>query len=506
MNQHSQTNNIGAPYAGTGRFPTQPEASVQTDRVLGIHFANVTFSQGLNILAENLNDRTSTNLFFINAHCLNVSFEDPEYREVLKQTPLIFPDGSGIRRGCTLQGIPLRANLNGTDLFPELCRLLAEQGKSLYLLGATPGTVEKVADWATQQFPGLRIAGTQHGFFSQDDEPAIIEAINSSDADVLCVAMGVPLQEKWLHRNRSRLNTKLNLAVGGLFDFYAGNVSRAPLLFRQHGVEWVWRLMQEPKRMWRRYLLGNPLYALRLRYEARTRELISGFHDQIQNRMQRTRLSFRASFRRLAHRWSTALGTSSKRSTDIFLSIMALICLSPLFALVAIAIRLDSPGPIFYQQQRAGYRGRAFSMWKFRSMCVDAEKLREQLEAQNEIADGVTFKMRNDPRVTRVGRFIRKYSIDELPQLFNVLRGDMSIVGPRPGLFNELTKYELSQRQRLDIKPGLTSEWVVAGRNDLSFAEQAELDIQYRNQRTLWRDIVLMLKTVPALIRGSGAS
>ncbi len=506
MNQHSQTNNIGAPYAGTGRFPTQPEASVQTDRVLGIHFANVTFSQGLSILSENLNDRTSTNLFFINAHCLNVSFEDPEYREVLKQTPLIFPDGSGIKRGCTLQGIPLRANLNGTDLFPELCRLLAEQGKSLYLLGATPGTVEKVADWATQQFPGLRIAGTQHGFFSQDDEPAIIEAINSSDADVLCVAMGVPLQEKWLHRNRSRLNTKLNLAVGGLFDFYAGNVSRAPLLFRQHGVEWVWRLMQEPKRMWRRYLLGNPLYALRLRYEARTRELISGFHDQIQNRMQRTRLSFRASFRRLTHRWSTTLGTSSKRSTDVILSIMALICLSPLFALVAIAIRLDSPGPIFYQQQRAGYRGRAFSMWKFRSMCVDAEKLREQLEAQNEIADGVTFKMRNDPRVTRVGRFIRKYSIDELPQLFNVLRGDMSIVGPRPGLFNELTKYELSQRQRLDIKPGLTSEWVVAGRNDLSFAEQAELDIQYRNQRTLWRDIVLMLKTVPALIRGSGAS
>lgn len=258
--------------------------------------------------------------------------------------------------------------------------------------------------------------------------------------------------------------------------------------------------------MWRRYLLGNPLYALRLRYEARTRELISGFHDQIQNRMQRTRLSFRASFRRLTHRWSTTLGTSSKRSTDVILSIMALICLSPLFALVAIAIRLDSPGPIFYQQQRAGYRGRAFSMWKFRSMCVDAEKLREQLEAQNEIADGVTFKMRNDPRVTRVGRFIRKYSIDELPQLFNVLRGDMSIVGPRPGLFNELTKYELSQRQRLDIKPGLTSEWVVAGRNDLSFAEQAELDIQYRNQRTLWRDIVLMLKTVPALIRGSGAS
>lgn len=506
MNQHNQTTSTASAPAINGRLPAPPEAFAQTDRVLGIHFANVSFAQGMDLLKDELTDRTSTNLFFINAHCLNVSFEDSEYREMLKRTPLIFPDGSGIRRGCTLQGIPLSANLNGTDLFPELCRLLAGEGKSLYLLGAAPGTVEKVAAWATRQFPGLEIAGTQHGFFSQDDEPAIIDAINSSHADVLCVAMGVPLQEKWLYRNRARLNTRLNLAVGGLFDFYAGNVSRAPKLFREHGVEWVWRLIQEPGRMWRRYLLGNPLYALRLRYEARTRELISGFHDRIHNRMQRVWLSLRASYRRLTHRWSTALGGSSKRTTDLLLSVTALTCLVPLFALVALAIRLDSPGPIFFQQQRAGYRGRAFSMWKFRSMCVDAEKLREQLEAQNEIADGVTFKMRNDPRITRVGRFIRKYSIDELPQLFNVVRGEMSIVGPRPGLFNELTKYELSQRQRLDIAPGLTSEWVVAGRNDLSFAEQAELDIQYRNQRTLWRDCVLMLKTVPALVRGSGAS
>ncbi len=487
---------------------TTPQRQTPTpmDKVLGIHFANVSFPEAMSLLGATLKSSDSSNLFFINAHCLNVSFEDPVYRDVLKQTPLIFPDGSGIRRGCHLQGIPLRANLNGTDLFPELCRLLAEEQKSLYLLGATPGTVEKVAAWATREFPGLRIAGTQHGYFAKDDEASVIEAINASGADVLCVAMGVPLQEKWLHRHSGGLNTRLNLAVGGLFDFYAGNVSRAPLYFRQKGIEWIWRLIQEPGRMWRRYLLGNPIYALRLRYEAKTRALISAFPERLNNSFQRARLSARAALRRLVHRSSTSLGSSSKRSSDIVLAVAALTALLPVFLIVAIAIKLDSPGPIFYRQQRAGLRGRAFSMWKLRSMCVNAEHLREQLEAQNEIADGVTFKMRNDPRVTRVGRFIRKYSIDELPQLFNVLRGDMSIVGPRPGLFSELTKYELSQRQRLDIQPGLTSEWVVAGRNNLSFAEQAELDIQYRNQRTLWRDFVLMLKTVPALIRGSGAS
>lgn len=139
-------------------------------------------------------------------------------------------------------------------------------------------------------------------------------------------------------------------------------------------------------------------------------------------------------------------------------------------------------------------------------MVVNAEALRADLEGLNEMGDGVTFKIKADPRITRVGRFIRKYSIDELPQFFNVLGGSMSIVGPRPGLYSELTKYDLKQRLRLDLKPGLTSEWVVAGRNDLSFSQQAALDVLYRNQRTFWGDLKLMIKTVPALLSGQGAS
>ncbi len=258
--------------------------------------------------------------------------------------------------------------------------------------------------------------------------------------------------------------------------------------------------------MWRRYIIGNPRFALRLRHEARTKAFIEALPGELANHTRRARLAWRARMQRFRHRFGLASLDSSKRATDITLGLAALVALAPVFLLVALAIKLDNPGPVFFCQTRAGRRGHPFQMWKFRSMVVNAEALRADLEGLNEMGDGVTFKIKADPRITRVGRFIRKYSIDELPQFFNVLGGSMSIVGPRPGLYSELTKYDLQQRLRLDLKPGLTSEWVVAGRNDLSFSQQAALDVSYRNQRTFWGDLKLMIKTVPALLSGQGAS
>lgn len=195
-----------------------------------------------------------------------------------------------------------------------------------------------------------------------------------------------------------------------------------------------------------------------------------------------------------------------KRMMDIALSAGALVALTPLFLFVAVAIKVTSRGPIFFKQERTGLHGKPFYMLKFRSMVVNAEELKEKLAAMNEMQGGPTFKMKNDPRITSIGRFIRKYSIDELPQLMNVLRGEMSLVGPRPPVPKEVAQYAAWQRRRLSVRPGLTCIWQVSGRNQISFEEWMYMDMQYIDNWNLKDDIALILRTVPAVLTGDGAS
>jgi exopolysaccharide biosynthesis polyprenyl glycosylphosphotransferase len=194
-----------------------------------------------------------------------------------------------------------------------------------------------------------------------------------------------------------------------------------------------------------------------------------------------------------------------KRLLDIVCSASALWVLTPILLAVMFLIKVTSRGPIFFRQQRAGLRGQPFSMLKFRSMVVDAERIKAKLMERNE-QTGPVFKMRNDPRITRIGRFIRKYSIDELPQLVNVLRGDMSIVGPRPPLPAEVAQYEQWQLRRLCVRPGLTCIWQVSGRSQVSFEQWMHMDMQYIDDWSLRRDVDLILKTLPAVLTGRGAS
>jgi exopolysaccharide biosynthesis polyprenyl glycosylphosphotransferase len=213
----------------------------------------------------------------------------------------------------------------------------------------------------------------------------------------------------------------------------------------------------------------------------------------------------------LAGRWiitnsrKSNLNLNAKRVFDIMVSAGILMVLSPLFLLVSLLIRLESKGPVFFSQNRVGKRGRLFKMYKFRSMYIDAERRKSALMTQNEMVGGVLFKMKDDPRVTRVGRFIRKYSIDELPQLWNVLNGDMSLVGPRPPLPVEVEQYTPYQRRRLAVTPGITCIWQVSGRSDIPFKKQVELDLQYIANQSFWYDMALLVKTVPAVLRAHGA-
>ncbi len=200
-------------------------------------------------------------------------------------------------------------------------------------------------------------------------------------------------------------------------------------------------------------------------------------------------------------KWSYVL----KRLIDIVGSLIALLLLSPLFIVSMIWIKLDSPGPLIFRQVRVGLNGRHFNFYKFRSMYVDAEARRARLEAQNESSDGVIFKMKHDPRITRCGCFIRRFSIDELPQIVNVLIGDMSLVGPRPPLPREVDLYTLEDRKRLQVTPGLTCLWQISGRSDIPFAKQVQLDKEYIRSQSFWRDILILLKTIPAVLTGRGA-
>lgn len=199
-----------------------------------------------------------------------------------------------------------------------------------------------------------------------------------------------------------------------------------------------------------------------------------------------------------------AVGLFVKRVTDVLTSAIAIAVLCPVFALLAIGIKLDSQGPVFFKSKRVGKKGRIFTFYKFRTMVANAEELKEELNHLNERDNGLLFKIAKDPRITRLGKFLRRYSIDELPQLWNVLRGEMSLVGPRPPLPAEFNKYSLEHLRRLDVKPGMTGLWQVTARMDSSFENYMMLDLEYIDKWSFWLDARLLWKTIPAVVRGQG--
>ena len=205
--------------------------------------------------------------------------------------------------------------------------------------------------------------------------------------------------------------------------------------------------------------------------------------------------------------WETTILFSYglKRLLDIVISLAAILLLLPVFTVTAVAIWLENPGPVIYVQTRVGRNGRHFRFFEFRSMVMNADRIKSQLVSMNESKAGVIFKIKKDPRITKVGRVIRKLSVDELPQLYNVLKGDMSLVGPRPPLPQEVAEYTLEERKRLHVIPGITCLWQVSGRSDIPFNEQVMLDMRYIQSSSTLTDLRLLLLTIPAVLTGKGA-
>lgn len=462
------------PIRPVGYRQTRQEPAGEYVPVLGLDLWSTTRDAAADWLIDRARRRHKTRVAFMNAHCFNVARRDESYRAELGGMTRLFPDGSGVAAAARMKGRRFEANLNGTDLYPELCRRAAEAGLKVFLLGARPGVADRMAEAAEAQWPGL-IAGTHHGYLRYTAVGDIAAEINESGADIVLVAMGVPMQEHWIARYAKLLRAPVVLGVGGLFDFMAGEIPRAPMALRTGGLEWTWRLAQEPRRMWRRYILGNPAFLAAAAWDAA------------------------APLRR-------RIDAAARRVMDIAAAACGLALLSPLLAGTALAIRLESRGPALFRQTRVGKDGRKFTLWKFRSMYQDAEARRAALGAANQHGSaGVTFKMRDDPRITRIGRIIRKLSIDELPQLWNVLKGDMALVGPRPPLPSEVARYDEFALRRLSVRPGLTCTWQISGRADLPFDKQVELDLTYIQRCSLLTDIVILLKTPAAVLSGRGA-
>jgi N-acetylglucosaminyldiphosphoundecaprenol N-acetyl-beta-D-mannosaminyltransferase len=235
--------------------------------VLGVKILNVTRQQAIELFESIIRDRPqkAQSVFLVNAHTLNLAASDPQYRAVLNSGDYVFGDGTGVRWAAKLQGIKMLDNLVGTDLTPLLFESTANRGYSYFMLGADERTVVEAADYARKTFPGWTLAGSHHGYLKTPEiTTSAIEKVNAARPDVLLVGMGNPLQERWICQNQSRIEVPICMGIGGLFDYWAGNVSRAPQWLRRLGHEWVWRLFQQPRDKMYRYMVGNPLFLTRI--------------------------------------------------------------------------------------------------------------------------------------------------------------------------------------------------------------------------------------------------
>lgn len=235
--------------------------------ILGIPLTNLTMDEAIETIIERLDGDQPTQICFVNADCANIAYRNPVYLDVLKKADFCFADGIGLKLAGKLLAREVRQNINGTDLFPRLCEALSKSGKGMFLLGAKPGVAEDVAKWVNENSPGTLVQGLQHGYFKSEEESSILERMRASGASLLLVAFGAPRQDLWIHQHLSNTNAKVAMGVGGLFDFYSGRMPRAPLWMREMAMEWVFRLIQEPGRMWKRYLVGNFLFLFRVIWE-----------------------------------------------------------------------------------------------------------------------------------------------------------------------------------------------------------------------------------------------
>jgi N-acetylglucosaminyldiphosphoundecaprenol N-acetyl-beta-D-mannosaminyltransferase len=245
-------------------YGTEAVAAPERVDVLGISICNITMEEALESILLSAESKASSQLCFVNTDCVNKAWKDRAYAQLLNSVDAVLADGIGIRIAGKITRREIKQNVNGTDLFPLLCKRLQASTTGLYLLGGRPGIAEDVRAWIAKNYPGVTVSGTHHGYFDPNDEAAVIRSIRDSGAGILLVAFGSPRQDMWISKHLEQTGVGIAMGVGGLFDFYSGRIPRAPQWLRELSLEWVYRLCQEPSRMWKRYLLGNIIFLARV--------------------------------------------------------------------------------------------------------------------------------------------------------------------------------------------------------------------------------------------------
>jgi N-acetylglucosaminyldiphosphoundecaprenol N-acetyl-beta-D-mannosaminyltransferase len=251
-------------------------------KFLGVRIDNLTMAEASAKIVGLTGAVEPSQICFVNADCVNIAFGDSEYRATLAAARYVLADGIGVRVAGAILDQHIRENINGTDMLPYLCTAAEEAGLSVHLFGGRPGVAEDVAAWMEERYPRLKLVGIRNGYFSDEEQPQVIAQIAAARADILLVALGAPRQEKWIAAHLKELGIKVGIGVGGLFDFYAGRIPRAPIWMRELGMEWLYRFWQEPRRMWRRYFLGNAVFLYRvLRERLRMARNVSHTEDTL---------------------------------------------------------------------------------------------------------------------------------------------------------------------------------------------------------------------------------
>lgn len=470
---------------------------------LGLSFSTLSPSQFVGWVTLGLMTPGNKMMLFSDAIALNQCQDDKLALETLKQAQLLIPRGRALKLQLASLSEQSGADYPTQLLYDELLLEVEHRQLVTIFLVSDQRCALELDHQLAERYPALvytiETLNDQYRFSTNE----LAQTMQERDSQVVISLLASPQQERLLSRLNRLLTNQLFIGVGpGLVESLLELKSSESTLLRRIGL-WVRKrrhsILLRPSQ-WLSYV--HNVVRGRLNPKAADSRLnIAIFGSAWRARFARTAIASKAGSFRLRG----AVGRVVKRSIDLFGVGVGLLLLSPLLLLVALLIKLTSKGPIFYSQIRIGLRGKPFRMWKFRSMYLDADKRKAELEAQNEMAGGVLFKMKQDPRITPVGRVIRRLSIDELPQLINVLTGEMSLVGPRPALPKEVEEYPVLARARLEVKPGLTGLWQISGRSDLPFDKQVLLDTAYVHTQSAGNDIKLIAKTIPAVVSGKGA-
>lgn len=483
-----------------------PRAELQvtgSGNLLGLHFARLSPTRFASWVRLSLMTPGNKTMLFVDASSLNHCVSHPSALATLKHADLLIPRGRALQLQLPYSDTDSAQTASTQTLYDELFLELELRKLKVVMLATDKSAAREAEAELIRRYPGLAFSIETLNDQYQFSTTELAERLTKDKMQVVISLLPSPKQERLLSRLNRLMTDQLMFGIGeGLPESLMELNSHESSLFGRLS---VWARKRRHSILLRPHqwigFIGRTLMSKLSSNSEPTPLNLAMSGGGWRARLYRTLIAAKASSFRLRR----ALGQVFKRAIDLIGVGTGLLLLSPLLLVVALVIKLTSPGPIFYSQMRVGLRGKLFRMWKFRSMYTDADKRKAELEAQNEMAGGVLFKMKHDPRITPIGRVIRRLSIDELPQLLNVLSGEMSLVGPRPALPKEVEAYPVLARARLEVKPGLTGLWQISGRSDLPFDKQVLLDTAYVHTQSTTNDIKLIAKTIPAVVSGKGA-